>query len=125
MATLVKVFAGEYDLFHREALHADFDALSAKPHALILDMSAVTYLDTSFVSELVRLHEMRAGRGYDRFTIVRSSPIVKRVFDLLYVGTFCRMAGTLQEALPKDHNAVVIEQASRGSDPAAALDMAR
>ena len=125
MATLVKVFAGEYDLFHREALHADFDALGAKPHALILDMSAVTYLDTSFVAELIRLHDMRAGRGYDRFTIVRSSPIVKRVFELLYVGTFCRMAATLEEALPRDHNAVVVEQASRGGDPAPSLEMAR
>jgi anti-anti-sigma factor len=119
LATLVKVFAGEYDLVHRAALQAEFDALSAEPHAIVLDMSAVTYLDSSFVTELIRLHKIRAAHGYERLTIVRVAPIVKRIFHLLYMGTFCRMVDTLAEALPNDGKPVVVQHACHGSDPVA------
>jgi anti-anti-sigma factor len=115
MATLVTVFAGEYDLVHRVALQADFDSLCTEPRTVILDMSAVTYLDSWFVTELIRLHKMRAQRGCDRLTIVRVEPIVKRIFALLYMGTFCRMVDTLDDALPKDGKPVVVRRAGPGS----------
>jgi anti-anti-sigma regulatory factor len=75
MATIVMVFAGEYDLTHQSQVRAEFDALRDENH-LILDMSAVTFLDSTFVSELIRLHRERADRGCDRLTIVRAAPIV-------------------------------------------------
>ncbi len=66
--------------------------------SLVLDMSAVTYLDSTFVGELIRLHYLRAERGCDRLTIVRPAPIVKKVLSLPYVFTFARVVATLDEA---------------------------
>ncbi len=117
MATIVKVFAGEYDLTHKARLRAEFDALHAE-NRLVLDMSAVTYLDSTFISELIRLHEKRAERVCDRLTIVRAGPIVKKIFALLYIFTFARVVATLDEALPKDGTPVILDRACTGDNPA-------
>ena len=116
MATIVKVFAGEYDLTHQPRLRAEFDALHAE-NSLILDMSAVTYLDSTFISELIRLHEKRVEFGCDRLTIVRAAPIVKKVFALLYIFTFARVVATLEEALPTDGTPVALHRACSGDNP--------
>jgi anti-anti-sigma regulatory factor len=117
MATIVMVFAGEYDLTHQSQVRAEFDALRDENH-LILDMSAVTFLDSTFVSELIRLHRERADRGCDRLTIVRAAPIVKKVFALLYIFTFARVVASLDEALPNGSNPVIVQRACSGDNPA-------
>src|ERR1700685_977171 len=101
MATVVKVFAGEYDLTHQAQLRTEFDAIRDEQN-LVLDMSAVTYLDSTFIGELIRLHNRRADRRCNRLTIVRPAPIVKKVLSLLYVFTFARVVATLDEALRED-----------------------
>jgi hypothetical protein len=73
MATIVKIFTGEYDLKHQAALHAEFDALHVED-SLVLDMSAVTYLDSTFIGELIWLHELRAyGRRQSSRRFLRCS----------------------------------------------------
>lgn len=116
MATVVKVFAGEYDLTHQAQLRAEFDALRAE-NSLVLDLSAVTYLDSTFIGELVRLHTMRTQRGCDRLTIVRPAPIAKRVLSLLYIFTFCRVVENLDEALAHNGASVVVHRAFGGYNP--------
>jgi hypothetical protein len=101
MATIVMVFAGEYDLTHQSQVRAEFDALRDENH-LILDMSAVTFAD----------------RGCDRLTIVRAAPIVKKVFALLYIFTFARVVASLDEALPNGSNPVIVQRACSGDNPA-------
>jgi anti-anti-sigma regulatory factor len=116
MATIVKIFTGEYDLKHQAALHAEFDALHVED-SLVLDMSAVTYLDSTFIDELIWLHELRAQQGCDRLTIVRPASIVKKVLALLYVFTFARVVATIDEALAPNGARVVIHRACRGDNP--------
>lgn len=116
MATVVKVLAGEYDLSHQVRLQAEFDRVRTV-QTLILDLSAVTYLDTTFVTELIRLHRMRAELGCDVLTIVRATPIVQKIFALLHISTFCRVVATLDEALPKDGARVVVLRACSGDNP--------
>ncbi len=115
MATVVHVFAGEYDLTHKARLRADFERLQAQPH-LIFDLSAVTYLDSIFISELMWIAEKRAERGWEPLMIVRPSPIVKKVFALLYVFAFARVVGTLEQALPNDGRRVVLQHACAGDN---------
>ncbi len=124
MATIVNVFTGEYDLRHQDGLRAEFDALRADPRDLVLDMSAVTYLDSTFVTELIRLHNMRAIHGVGRLTIVRVAPSVKRIFALLRIGTFCRLTDTLDEALAPLGKPVLIQPGCKGdnSAPAHSID---
>ncbi len=116
MATVVKVFAGEYDLTHQAQLRAEFDALCTE-NSLVLDMSAVTYLDSTFISELIRLHNARTEQGCNRLTIVRPSPIVRRVLSLLYIFTFCRVVASLDEALAQHGTGVVVARACSGYNP--------
>lgn len=116
MATVVKVFAGEYDLTHQPQLRAEFDALRAE-NSLVLDMSAVTYLDSIFIGELIRLHNLRTAQGCDRLTIVHPSPIVKRVLSLLYIFTFCRVVASRDEALAQAGTSVVVRRACSGYNP--------
>jgi len=118
MATVVTVFVGEYDLVHQASLRAEFKVLQFEAQNLILDMSAVTYVDSTFIKELIRLHNVRTARGNGRLTIVRGAVAVKRVFAMFYVGTFCRIVDTLDEALPQDSTPVVIRSACRGAEAA-------
>jgi anti-anti-sigma regulatory factor len=116
MATIVKIFTGEYDLKHQAELRAEFDAVRVED-SLVLDMSAVTYLDSTFIGELIRLHGLRAQRGCDRLTIVRPASIVKKVLALLYVFTFARVVATIDDALAPNGTRVVLDHACRGDNP--------
>jgi hypothetical protein len=55
MRTLVRVFSGEYDVTYKARLRDDFDAVCLEPR-LILDMRGVSYVDSTFANELLRLH---------------------------------------------------------------------
>ena len=113
MRTVVRVFSGEYDLTHKEALRAEFDAICEEPN-LILDMRGVTYMDSICVTELLRLHNCRGEKGIGQVSIVRNTFIVKRLFGILYFRTLFRLVDTLKEALPNDGSSVVVQYACRG-----------
>jgi anti-anti-sigma regulatory factor len=113
MRTVVRVFSGEYDLTHKWALRAEFDAVCLEPN-LILDMRGVTYLDSTCVTELLRLNKCRGEKDLGQVTIVRSAFIVKRIFGILYFRTLFRLVDTLKEVLPNDCSAVVVQYACRG-----------
>jgi len=117
MRTVVRVFSGEYDLTHHRELRAEFDALCDEPN-LVLDMRGVTYLDSTFVTELIRLHKCRGERGIGEVSIVRNTFLVKRLFGILYFRTLFRLVDTLKEALPNDGSTVTVQYACRGDQGA-------
>ena len=69
---------GEIDMATASAFDA---ALEALPGTLRLDLSAVTFLDSSGVSVLVRHYQQRCQDG-SGFTIISLSPIVRRVLEV-------------------------------------------
>lgn len=95
------VFAGEYEIVDRAQWCAELGALQFEPRNLIMDMSAVTFLDPTLLTEIIGLYQMRAARGYGRLTIVRVSLAVRKVFATFYLGTFCRIVDALDDALPE------------------------
>jgi anti-anti-sigma factor len=113
MRTVVRVFSGEYDLTHKWDLRAEFDAVCLEPN-LILDMRGVTYMDSTCVTELLRLNKCRGENGLGQVAIARSAFIVKRIFGILYFRTLFRLVDTLKEALPNDGSTVVVQYACRG-----------
>jgi anti-anti-sigma factor len=113
MKTVVMVFAGEYDLTHREQLHAEFDALRNE-RKVILDMTTVTYLDSTCIGLLARLHTDRLANSCEQLSIVNGTPIVKRLFHLLGFESMFHIVGTLDEALPKDGVAADVRYAIPG-----------
>ena len=98
MSTIVEVFAGEYDLTHQLSLQEDFDSLCDEPD-VVLDLTAVTYLDSTFVNALLRPNTHRIERKMRPFSIVLHSLALKRLFSLLYLGVLFRLVDTLEEAL--------------------------
>jgi anti-anti-sigma factor len=117
MRTVVRVFSGEYDVTHRAKLREEFDAVCSEP-SLILDMRGVSYVDSSFANELLRLHKCRLEKSIGEVSIVRNTFIVRKLFAILYFKTLFRLVDTLEEVLPRNGSPVIIQCACRGDESA-------
>jgi anti-anti-sigma factor len=115
MGPIIVVFMGQYDLTHKAQLRKDFDALRDEPN-LVLDMSAVTYLDSTCVSELMRLHDLRSRKGYERFALVRNPVLFRRLFEILNMGNLFRIVDALDDVLAKDGNPAAVRYAAPGNE---------
>ena len=69
---------GEIDMVTAPALDHELEAL---PGSLTLDVSAVTFLDSSGLSVLVRHHQARCEDGLS-LRLVEVPPIVRRVLEV-------------------------------------------
>ncbi len=84
-------FSGELDIWKEtdvEAKLAAFDGTCAA----VIDLSAVRYLDSAFLSALVRL---RRRLPDCRITIVAATPSVKRIFELTEMHRLFEVVRTL------------------------------
>jgi anti-anti-sigma factor len=68
MAVLVG-FSGEYDISSRDKLRRDLDRLASEAD-VVLDLTRVTFLDSTCLAELLRLHRLRAGNELKSLTVV-------------------------------------------------------
>lgn len=116
MSAVVMIYAGEYDLSHSDDLRAELHAIRDEAE-LVLDMGAVTYIDSICIGELLDLQAHRSAKGLRQAAIVRRAPIVERLFDILAMESGFRVAQTLDDVLPKDGTAVVVQYANPGNDP--------
>jgi anti-sigma B factor antagonist len=74
--------AGEVDLSHVDALwRAASSALATTPRRLVLDVSAVTFLDSAILGVLIRINRAADDLGKG-FTLRRPSPLVLRLLRL-------------------------------------------
>jgi anti-anti-sigma regulatory factor len=112
MRTVVRVFTGAYDVTYKGRLRTEFEAVCLEPN-LVLDMRDVSYVDSTFTSELIRLHKCRLEKGIGVVSIVRNSFIVKNLFAILYFKSLFRLVNTLEEVLPADGSPIVIQCATR------------
>jgi anti-anti-sigma factor len=110
METVVMVFAGEYDLVSKRQLRAILATLCGVPR-VVLDLSGVTYLDSTVITELIRIHQLRAASGLERETLVFQRPSLQKIFDILDIGKVFRLVGTLDEAVEKDGAPVKVQYA--------------
>jgi len=69
---------GEYDLTRRDELAALFGSLGEG--ALVIDMSGVTYVDSSALSELAALRSRSAER---QISLVGVNDHIRRIFDIV------------------------------------------
>lgn len=88
-------FSGEYDLSCKEELRARLDALHHEPE-VILDLSEVTYLDSSVLGELAWLHDVRTKNGLPKEILVISvGSVVERLFGIVGMGPLFRIVSSL------------------------------
>jgi anti-anti-sigma factor len=81
MASIV-VFAGEYDLNTKSELREELSRLYYAPD-VVLNMSGVKFLDSTFISELMLMVRSRREKGLSRVTVVtQTNSVVKRLFEV-------------------------------------------
>jgi anti-anti-sigma factor len=78
----VVVFAGEYDLNTKNELHEELSRLYSAPD-VVLNMSGVKFIDSTFISELMLLVRSRRAKGLSRVTVVtQANSMVRRLFEV-------------------------------------------
>jgi anti-sigma B factor antagonist len=80
--TVTIALAGEWDLATqtaaREAIHA---ALALGPERVVLDLSQLSFIDSSGLHAVVELHELAAHQNA-QLEIIPGSPAVQRTFEV-------------------------------------------
>lgn len=93
----VTVFSGDYDVTNRADLRKRLDRL-AFDSDIILDFSAVTFVDSTCIAELLRLDDLRGVNELERMTIVvDSNGPIRRLFEIL--GLFERFRVEIRETI--------------------------
>ncbi len=104
---LVMAFSGEHDFTSRSQLRAALAPLCEVP-TVVLDFSNVSYVDSSVIDELARLHKARSARGLDRLTLViNNKGPIRKLFDVLDFKQIFRVVENLDDALGKNERIVV------------------
>jgi anti-sigma B factor antagonist len=97
-ATVV-VLSGEIDLHQSPALHAALvDVASNRPKRLVLNMTDVSYMDSSGVGTLVELlRRVNAYKG--KLALVNLAPRVRGVFEITKLDKFFNIFPSEEQAL--------------------------
>jgi anti-anti-sigma regulatory factor len=107
------VFGGEYDIACKEHLKADLAPLSGA-REVVLEFTDVTYIDSSVIVELIRLHQARDAKGHPPMTIVVQNRQLKKVFALLHLESLFQFADNLGAVLPPMQTAIGLHYTSCG-----------
>ena len=108
--TVVMVFSGEYDLSSQQQLRRAFDSLAPKGRA-VLDFTRVTYIDSTVLSELVRLNTLRLEARLDAVTLVTSNSNIRRVLSLVHLTDVLRVVDSLDAAVSHNGKAATVTYA--------------
>lgn len=86
----VVVMRGEFDLAARRELDREVrDLLDDAPADLVLDMSGVEFMDSTWVAVLVHLWTRADGEGRGRMRIRAASPIAARALEVTGLSALC------------------------------------
>ena len=97
-ATVV-VAQGEVTIEQSPAFHrALVDICAQSPKRLVIDLSGVSYIDSSGVGTLVEIFR-RVNRGKGKMFLVGMTPTVRSVFEITKLDQFFPIFATEQEAL--------------------------
>lgn len=108
------IFAGAYDATCKRQWSEELDGLCSEPN-VIIDLSAVSYLDATCLTEMLRMHERRRDNGFDRETIILGQPPVRRLFDLLKMEGVVRVVECLDDATGPQRSAPIVHRAFCGT----------
>ncbi len=109
---IVMIFGGEYDLAGREHLRSDLERLTDVPD-VVLDFTDVTYIDSTVVVELIRMHQMRDARGYKPTTFVVQKQSLKKLFALFNLQGIFRFVPKIDDVVENKEERIGLYYASR------------
>ena len=97
--TFVVALAGECDLETSPELGRSLESLSGNgPQRVVVDLSALEFIDSSGINVLVRAARTLAGAG-GSLTLACASTHVRRVFDIAHVPDVVALADSVEAAL--------------------------
>jgi anti-anti-sigma factor len=98
----VVVASGEIDLDTAPALRAALNAATERSCRIVLDLTAVTFLDSSGLSVIAGAqHLSGAGDGDGSLCLVDPAPIVRRVLDITRVSQLFPICDSVSEAVDR------------------------
>lgn len=89
---------GDWDIYRRDELHDRVAALYDKPKAIV-DLSGVHYIDSTALSEFVRMRKTRKAAGFPPARFVVTSPNVRKLFAMTGLDQVWPMFESLDDAL--------------------------
>jgi anti-sigma B factor antagonist len=79
----VMTMTGEFDTYTVDLVAGTIeDLLRDRPDVLIVDMSAVEFIDSSGLAMLVRVHKQVVQNGRGTLTVAQPSPITRRLLEV-------------------------------------------
>lgn len=117
----VVVFAGEYDLANKEGLRRELRRLESSDD-LVLDLTEVTFIDSTFISELMSLERARQAKNFARVTIASpAKSVVRRLFELTGVNSIVGLVESYKDD-PFDAPNSLVEYAATGDNLDATME---
>lgn len=104
------VFSGEYDLSSQQQVRRAFDSLASTDH-VVLDFTAVTYIDSTMLAELVRLSSLRVEGRLDAVTLVTANSNIRRVLSLVRLTEVLRVVDSLDAAVSHNGKSATVRYA--------------
>ena len=94
---VVVEFAGEFDVAQAARLN-DALAVAAEAPSVLLDLSSVTYMDSTMLNALVRFRRRRAELGFhEHVPIEGAGQMIRRLFALVHLDKFFNLRLTPEE----------------------------
>ncbi|MBV8371828.1 MAG: STAS domain-containing protein [Candidatus Eremiobacteraeota bacterium] len=107
MSTLM-ILNGEYDLSCKATFRRELDSLVADER-VILDFTNVSYMDSTCLSELVRMNQARKLKSYDSETIVLGNGgAVKKLLTISRLDLLFDVTDSIDAALEKSDGSTLI-----------------
>lgn len=108
------VFAGEYDLANKNQLRKELCRLDSTQN-LVLDMSEVTFIDSTFISELILLEKARKKKGLPGVTIIApAKSLVRKLFEVTGIVPLLNVVETYTKPDDGPAASITVEYADTG-----------
>lgn len=78
-------------------------------------LSAVTHLDATCITEMLRMHALRRAKGFARETVILHQPAIRRLFDVFRVHDVLSVVDSLDDARANHRFAPIVQYAFYGA----------
>ncbi len=97
-STIIRL-SGEYDISNADThLLSELEVARTATH-VVLDFSDVSYIDSSGITQLVRMHKQRDANGLAAAHLAALQPNVRYIFELVSLDRFLKVFDTVEDAV--------------------------
>lgn len=97
-APLIISLAGDLDIFRKAEIAQTLQPAYARPH-VVLDLSRVRYIDSSFIATMVSMRKARGAKGFPPKHLAGATFPVKRTLELVHLSHIWPRFETIEDAV--------------------------